>query len=89
MNENEVLAAGLAHETRVADITVEIRAGLPPKALEGGRTACEMDACEVLALGTNLTDEGAAAGKEVHDSVGQSGLFIQLHQIIVGEQSCC
>ena len=86
MHEDEVLAARLADESRIADVAVEIGAGLHPKTLERGRGAGEVDAGEVARLRGHLADEGAAAGQEVDDAVGQSGLAVELHQVVVGEQ---
>ena len=65
MNEDEVLAAGLAYKAGIGDVAVQMAAGLLPQALEGGGGAGEVDAGKVFRLGGYLADKGAAAGQEV------------------------
>ena len=86
MHEDEVLAAGFAHEARVADVLAEVLASLTPQRVERVGGTREVDAGEMLRLGGHLADERTATGQEVHHAVGQSGLLVELHQVVVREQ---
>ena len=88
MHEDEVLAAGLAHEARIAHVLAQILACLPPEAVERARAAGEMNAGEPLAGRCHLADERAAARQEIDHAVRKTGLLVQLHQIIIRECRC-
>ena len=86
MYEDEILATGLAHEARIAYVAVEVLTGLLPETLERSRGACEMNASEILRLGSHLANQGTAARQEVHYAVRQSGFLVELHEIVVRKQ---
>src|SRR5213595_1174352 len=75
MGKNEVLADGLADETRVVGITGEIRRHLLPEGLKYfGRTR-EVNAAEVTIADEPFADERRRSGDEVHDPGRETGLL--------------
>ena len=88
MYEDEVLTTSLTYETGIGNILVEIAAGLLPQTLERCCATSEVDTCKVFGLCGNLSDQRTAAWQEVHYTIGQSCLLVELHQVIVREQRC-
>jgi len=85
VEEDEVLAAGLADDAGVVPVDVELVAHLAPEGLEDGRGAREMQAGEFGPGEHRLADGAAGAGQEVDDPGGEARLLVDLHDEIVGE----
>ena len=88
MHEDEVLAAGLSDKTGIADVLVEVLADLLPEGVEGSGGAGEVDSCQVLRCEDLLADDRTLSGDEVDYAVGEAGFLVDLHQIVVGKDSC-
>ena len=86
VDEDEVFAAGLTHETRIGLVHVEVLAGGLPQALEGGGAAGEVDGVEVLVLQGHAADHAALARQEVDDASGKAGFHEDAHVGVVRQQ---
>ena len=85
MRQDEVLAAGLADEPRVAAVAREVGTDLAPQVLERRGRPGEVDAREVRVGERDLGDVEPVAGHEVDDARRHSGRLEQLHRQLGGE----
>ena len=83
MGEDEVLAAGLAHDAGIVAVGGDILADLLPDALEDFGGASEVEAGQFPAGEDVLGHIGTVAGHEVDDARRKSAVHEQLHVVIV------
>ena len=83
VHEDEVLAAGLAHDAGVAAVALQVAADGLPHAVEDAGGAREVQPREAGILQDDLADERARSRDEVDHAVRQPGLLEQLHQVVV------
>ncbi len=85
VGEDEVLAAGLADDPRVAAVVGDVGADRAPQVLEGGGGAGEVDAGQVGLGEGHLGDVQAVTGDEVDDARRETGRLQQPHGEVRGE----
>src|SRR5690606_11469809 len=81
VDEDEVLAAGLADEARVLLVVLDVLADAAPERLEGAGGAGEVDAAQVGAGQCGVADGWTISWKEVDDAIRDSGLTEDLHDV--------
>ncbi len=82
MNDDEVLAAGLADDARVVAVAADIAPDRRPDAVEDPRRACEVHSGEIGAREGSVADRGARAGQHVDHAVRQARLLEQAHDVV-------
>ena len=85
MSKDKVLTARLADNLGIGTVVGDIVAYRLPEAVEGASGSGEMNTTEVLVSKSHLANQRAATGQEVDHAVGQTCLFVNLHQQVVGE----
>ena len=80
MGQDEVLAAGFAHDARVGFIAGDVLADALPDALEHAGGAGEVDAGKIRVLEDDAAGGGAVHVHEVDDAGRHPGFREQLHQ---------
>ena len=79
VREHEVFAAGLAHQSRVALVVLDVGADLLPQSLEGRRRSGEVDAGQSRIGQRHIRYRVAVAGDHVDHTGRQPGRLQQLH----------
>ena len=79
VRDDEVLAAGLPDQPRVALVAADIGAHLLPQMLEGGRRSGEVNAAQPRVGQCHIGNREAVAGDQVDHPGRQSGGLEQLH----------
>lgn len=82
MREDEVLAARLTDNARVVLVVVNVVTDRLPNVAEDLRGASVVNAREEFVLDARGRDQLGVTGHEVDDTVGQTGLFEHLHQVV-------
>ena len=85
VRDDEVLAACLADDARIAPVVGDVRADRLPHGLEDRGRAGEVHAGEVRARERRVADVLAGAVDEVDDPVRQAGLLEDPHRVVRGE----
>ena len=80
MGEDEVLAAGLADDARIAPVARDVGADRLPHSLKDRGAAGEVHAAQVRVVHRRVADLRAAPRYQIDDAVGQPRLLEHLHQ---------
>ena len=84
MCKDEILAPRFTHDARVGTVVIDIVGDTLPEVLKGVGGTGKVKSGEVLAVEYWVAHVGARARKKVDDTLGQAGLFQQLHDKITG-----
>src|SRR5690606_13363319 len=85
VRDDEILAARLAHDPRIARVPLEVLGDLAPEELERLRRAGEVEPGELGALQQDVADRGRIAREEVDDARRQPGRLQEPHDVVVAE----
>ncbi len=88
MDQDEVLAAGLADQPWIGPVGREILGHGLPQAVEDRRGAGKVESCKIGPGQDAGTDVAGRSGNEVDDALGQPRLTVQLVEVPVGEHRC-
>ena len=87
MCKDKVFAAGFADQTRIGVVFCNVLANQRPYAAEDCGGTGEVETGHASVGQQVFADIRAAAWNEVDDAIRQSGLFEQLHEVVVGQSS--
>ena len=82
VHHDEVLAAGLAHESRIRLVLADVHAHVFPHVLEHVGAAGEVDAAEIRRVHRHRAHRHRITGHEVDDARRQACRLEQLHRVV-------